>query len=151
MPNGEVVLVLVDNFGFTCDEDLQLYEDAVRNTRRVINDNFGGSQEVANIFLDNYEKSDTVSIKPELPLCLYLMVDARNGLHKIGKSVKPPRREKTLQSEEPAIIMVFYSEITHQGQSESFFHEKFKNKRVRGEWFNLSQDDIDYIKASFQK
>jgi len=29
---------------------------------------------------------------------------------------------------------------------ESSFHEEFKDKRVQGEWFDLSEEDIEEIK-----
>ena len=34
------------------------------------------------------------------------MKNSRNGLYKIGRSITPLHREKTLQSEEPEIMMV---------------------------------------------
>ena len=75
---------------------------------------------------------------------VYLMIDNRNGLHKIGKSKDPKYREKTLQSEVPSVELVFkcngYTELEYK------LHEKFADKRVRGEWFNLDSKDIIELK-----
>lgn len=74
---------------------------------------------------------------------LYLMRNGRNGMTKIGISDEPRAREKTLQSEEPEI------ELLHHWMGsrtlERQLHEQFKSKRVRGEWFNLSSDDVREI------
>lgn len=79
------------------------------------------------------------------PICefkTYLMHDSQRGYYKIGKSRNPKVRETTLQAELPTIdlIHVIDSDI------ELYLHQKFDAKRVRGEWFRLSQDDINYIK-----
>lgn len=68
----------------------------------------------------------------------YVMIDTTNNLYKIGKSVNPIVRERTLQSEKPTIelYLVCNSDI------ENILHFKYKNKRVRGEWFSLTQDDL---------
>jgi len=34
---------------------------------------------------------------------------------------------------------------------ESFFHNKFSTKRLRGEWFELSEDDIEEMKMVKEK
>jgi hypothetical protein len=75
----------------------------------------------------------------------YFMKDKRNGFIKIGKSKNPTIREKTLQSEEPAISIVFV--INKDIETE--LHRRFKSKRVRGEWFQLSPEDIDSIKNQY--
>lgn len=77
----------------------------------------------------------------------YVMVDNSTGLYKIGKSKNPSLREKTLQSEKPAIELLFSidTDIEHS------LHEEFKDRRVRGEWFSLDQLDFDYLKSMMLK
>ena len=74
---------------------------------------------------------------------IYLMLNRRNGYYKIGRSLNPIHREKTLQSEDPDIVLikkwrvpVFY---------EKHLHKEYKNNRIRGEWFKLSDVDIVQI------
>jgi hypothetical protein len=71
---------------------------------------------------------------------VYLMEDLRNGLFKIGQSQTPEKREKTLQSEVPETSLRFY--IPAHDTAESELHEMFSKKRVRGEWFELTPQDI---------
>ena len=71
----------------------------------------------------------------------YLMKDFFRGVYKIGKSINPQVRERTLQSDVPTIELVHVID----GDIEKHLHEKFLAKRVRGEWFNLSNNDLNYI------
>jgi hypothetical protein len=80
------------------------------------------------------------------------MTDTKNGFHKIGISKEPKHRESTLQSEKPSILLIWSSPvpIKNVNKIEAILHEKFSSKRIRGEWFDLSDDDIYFIKNSFQ-
>lgn len=71
----------------------------------------------------------------------YIMKDANTNLYKIGKSINPKHRERTLQCEKPTIKMVkiFESDIEKQ------LHEIYSKNRVRGEWFNLNEIQLRYI------
>lgn len=71
----------------------------------------------------------------------YLMKVSNTGYTKIGKALNLKFREKTLQSEKPCIILfaVCESLVEHE------LHVKFKDKRIRGEWFNLDMNDIEEI------
>jgi len=71
---------------------------------------------------------------------VYMMRCNRNGLVKIGRSTKPTLREKTLQSEDPSVEMIFCVETNEQ--VESCLHAAFEANRVRGEWFRLSEAEM---------
>ena len=75
---------------------------------------------------------------------VYLMQDTTNDFYKIGRSKEPRYREKTLQSENPTIELLFCFEGSRK--DEKYLHECFKEKRIRGEWFRLDDDDIAYFK-----
>jgi hypothetical protein len=83
---------------------------------------------------------------------LYIMTDTKNGFHKIGISKEPKYRESTLQSEKPSILLIWSSPVAIENVNkiEAILHEKFSSKRIRGEWFDLCDDDIYFIKNSFQ-
>ena len=66
-------------------------------------------------------------------------------------SNKPPVREKTLQSEVPAIEMVCSKKYPSRKIAkaiESALHNAYAEQRVRGEWFNLSPTDILMLKET---
>lgn len=69
-----------------------------------------------------------------------------NGMHKIGHSISPSRRARHLQTGTPHQVVIihvlrtcFYRHIERQ------LHDKFYDKRERGEWFRLEPSDVDYI------
>jgi hypothetical protein len=81
---------------------------------------------------------------------VYLMEDARNGAFKIGRSRSPGKRERTLQSEAPGITLRF--SIPADEADERHLQVQFASKRLRGEWFSLTPDDllqvIQFLKAN---
>jgi hypothetical protein len=81
--------------------------------------------------------------KSKFDCFVYLMEDLRNKSFKIGKSKTPGKRERTLQSEAPEIVMRF--SIPADELHEKKLHEHFSGKRKRGEWFELSNDDLVWI------
>lgn len=80
---------------------------------------------------------------------VYLMFNKHNRYHKIGRSVKPEYRERTLQGQEPDIELV--EKWIASSEVESMLHRKYKEKRKRGEWFDLNENDIEEIKIFMQK
>jgi hypothetical protein len=80
---------------------------------------------------------------------VYLMYNKRSNLIKIGQSVKPSFREKTLQSEEPEILLLCTWEAPKMVERE--LHSEFRSQRKRGEWFDLSFKDLEKIKNKMSK
>jgi hypothetical protein len=78
---------------------------------------------------------------------VYIMIDKNTGYYKIGRSLNPIKREKTLQSEKPTIelLQTFNAKII----DERNLHIMFANKRIRGEWFDLSGSDMQSITTYF--
>lgn len=77
---------------------------------------------------------------------IYIMLNERNGMVKIGMSKSPRTRERTLQSQEPEVKMIYCSERFYSWTDEQSIHAKFSAKRVRGEWFSLNEEEIDAVK-----
>lgn len=77
---------------------------------------------------------------------IYLFYDEHTGLYKIGRSIDPNYREKTLLPQAPKVRKIFISPIADK-KIEKELHRKFKSKRIRGEWFELDESDINYIKS----
>ena len=80
---------------------------------------------------------------------IYLMKDEINDSFKIGMSKNPKTRESTLQSEKPYIKMINYWE--GEVGDEKSLHKKFKNQRIRGEWFILSEKDLLFVESYFRQ
>lgn len=80
---------------------------------------------------------------------VYLMLNERNNLMKIGKSIRPTFRERTLQSQEPEIFIL--SIWAAPDEMEKELHRLFSHKRVRGEWFSLKSRDLKLIKERMEE
>lgn len=84
---------------------------------------------------------------------VYLMKDLINGFYKIGISNNPSYREKTLQSEKPSIELLASKQFPIRKFAESFeksLHNTFSNNRIRGEWFDLSIEDVNHLIQSLK-
>jgi len=81
--------------------------------------------------------SQEISEKSEF---VYLMVNNGTGYIKIGRSKNPRYRERTLYSQEPVIFIIALWRC--EKKIEKDLHEKFKEKRIRGEWFDLKLRDL---------
>lgn len=76
---------------------------------------------------------------------VYLMHDSVNNYYKIGISNSPEYRERTLQSEKPTIILLCSKSFPKRKIAdilEKTLHDTYSNKRIRGEWFNLNEEDV---------
>lgn len=71
---------------------------------------------------------------------------AENGLVKIGKTVNIQQRFKSIHTMSPIDIEVFaFLETEMADELEYELHIEFDVDRVKGEWFNLSDEDLQYI------
>ena len=76
------------------------------------------------------------------------MHDTTNNYYKIGISIKPEYREKTLQGDKPTIELICSKEYPDRGIAKSIenaLHSNFSVKRIRGEWFELNQSEVQKI------
>jgi len=94
-------------------------------------------------FLENMRSINGQASGGNEPDHLYLMRHV-NGLTKIGRSVKPEARERTLQAEDPRLELIYVGK--YLGWLEKRFHDMFAEERVRGEWFDLKEHRVDWIK-----
>lgn len=79
---------------------------------------------------------------------VYGMSGERKGLYKIGKSVNPQSRFGSLRREystEVSCACLVWSD--YHSALEARLHGKYTTCRVDGEWFNLDQDAVVYIKS----
>ncbi|HVC48143.1 MAG TPA: GIY-YIG nuclease family protein [Terracidiphilus sp.] len=82
--------------------------------------------------------------KPPEPTFIYLVLDERTGFIKVGRSKNPSARERTLQSENPQLKMLFSGPADADLEQE--LHREFSAYRGRGEWFRLSERQTENIK-----
>lgn len=85
--------------------------------------------------------------KKRAPGFVYL-IRSETGYYKIGRTVNPENRIRTF-----SVRLPFRIEYEHlikcadQIALEKELHTKFADKRIDGEWFELTPDDVAYIKS----
>lgn len=78
--------------------------------------------------------------------CIYLMIDNKNNLVKIGSSNNPERRLLEVQNYYKNKDIYLYAYCENKKQSlENKIHKKYENKWCFDEWYNLSKHDIEAI------
>jgi len=76
----------------------------------------------------------------------YIYFLRANSYVKIGRTNNIDRRMAQIQPRLPFKTQVFHVVETNDPvKYEHFFHDKFKDKRANGEWFELSDDDLEWI------
>ncbi len=74
------------------------------------------------------------------------ILKADNGLYKIGKTSNPDERLPRLAIQLPYPIVVVRQILTDDMDAlESELHRRFADKRAHGEWFRLTQADLDEL------
>ena len=69
-------------------------------------------------------------------------------LYKIGRTRNLPKRLNDLQASSPAPLKVLcILQTVCMQKLEQQLHRKYKHKRIHGEWFRLSESDINEIMA----
>ena len=96
----------------------------------------------------NTQPAPTWRPKPRIPKTgyVYLIHLATTQLYKIGFSKNPQQRCTALQKVAPAQLTILHIiETEDMVHTEQKLHGRFSNKRRNGEWFELDQQDLDYI------
>jgi hypothetical protein len=84
---------------------------------------------------------------------IYLIRDGDTGYTKIGRSNSPKKRleqlikQDTLQATPNNYFLIAY--WLDRSFVETNLHEAYKAKRVRGEWFDLSDEDMEDIRRIY--
>ena len=78
---------------------------------------------------------------------VYLCQHGHRKEYKIGKTNKPIRREGELKTELPEELQpIHYIQTDDPSGVESYWHDRFSEKRKNGEWFDLSGEDVRAFK-----
>lgn len=80
------------------------------------------------------------------PAFVYLIREEFCGLVKIGISSEPTQRLRHLQTSCPQRLdIVAILQIDNPGTIEAELHVRFSPKHYRGEWFRLTEDDVEGV------
>jgi hypothetical protein len=156
LENGEATKVIVDHQGYIADRaTVQALLEACVEQLRVMSDkdiresNEAYQKERDERLLEECRESAARARRAEPRRgFVYLMRDQINGRHKIGFSRNPRYRESTLQSEKPDVILIGVKPGS-MGDEEAL-HDKYRHRRIRGEWFELSEGELQEVLAGME-
>ena len=78
------------------------------------------------------------------------LISSKNGLTKIGIAKDVQSRLSSLNTASPIeLSLLFYFNPKNARKAEEELHKRFSIKRVKGEWFNLSDGDISWIQKNY--
>lgn len=94
------------------------------------------------------KKRDNSSEQEDLKVgFVYLIKHGSRNEYKIGKTYDPLRREGEIRLQLPEKIKpIHYIETDDPSGIEAYWHNRFKEKRINGEWFKLLGDDVKTFK-----
>lgn len=138
---GDPIYQFIDNDGTTHTHHAEHFGVVTQiGADRPVGDLWVGDQ--------MYTITQVIVPPPPKPCYVYLMYDKTSKAYKIGMSNDPTYREKTLQSEKPSIELMIakkYPIRTIARNIEKALQMTYKNKNIRGEWFNLDQTDVQHL------
>lgn len=91
-----------------------------------------------------------ISIKDSIRYGYVYLISSTDGHYKIGRSTDPSRRLKELK---PGTILPIDFVLEHQIETndmsalERRLHIQYADKRHKGEWYRLTEDDVQAIKS----
>ena len=94
--------------------------------------------------------SDLIFNPKDLLSYTYLIKSDSKNLYKIGKAKNPAKRLLKLQTGNPDVLTLF-SKCIGGFSLEKYLQNKYKYHNVKGEWFNLSREDIVEIEGLFRE
>ena len=124
-------------------------EEMTSEIVKMAADNF--KRKIEELGLDQVEK-EPQEVRDDT-CYVYIMRDEANNCHKIGISNRPEYREKTLQSDKPYITLLQAKEFPSRKIAKAFesaLHKTYESKHMRGEWFDLSQEEVDEVISSLK-
>lgn len=104
------------------------------------------------LFESNQYELEKIIESPDLegkaPGYVYFVQEYMNGSFKIGKTKNLEKRMNIFGVKLPfENKLIFLIKTGNHHQTEVAFHKHFSSKRLEGEWFALTKDDLAWIKA----
>lgn len=132
--------------------DYFVYGDEIEKNGTIVIKDKKGAKYVPSLEKKNFLKQlfeHKVKYNEAKENYVYLMFNPRNGLTKIGRSINPYVREKTLQGEDPETFIL--KSWKAEKEIETRLQKLYSPKRIRGEWFDLTVMEIIEIKKRMEE
>ena len=147
--NGESFDIVRDETGFIYTyEELEDLKKAIENSKKLKTDYIKElNDERYDYYNGGRRRSEKLIKKKNKIGFVYVLKKTDENVFKIGMSKKFDERKKQISTKLPFEVETFKLFKTDDMEElEKHFHKKFDEKRMNGEWFNLNETDINYIK-----
>lgn len=89
--------------------------------------------------------------KQRKPVFLYIIRETGSTMHKIGSTTDVYYRLQNLQTGNPREIeIVYFTQLELARYAEEGLHDRFRDKRVRGEWFDMAAEEVASLIAELE-
>ena len=149
--NGKFYLIFVDQGNFTYSIEIlkQIIFHLQKTAKAITNEDLINLQKQCRKEqqFDNLKK-DQPSVKKETTKGLiYILKAISQPYYKIGKTIDINARLNQIQPALPFKTKLICTILSNNiNKDKLFLHEKFKDKRTNGEWFDLSNEDIKLLR-----
>jgi len=103
-------------------------------------------------FINEMLKNDAIKLKATKQISEniienedYFYVIKNEGNYKLGFTSNIKKRYNNYKSHLGFVDIIYIYKGHDSNNIESYFHDKFKNKRVIGEYFNLTKEDVFFV------
>lgn len=97
--------------------------------------------------LEPIVQAGTVYEPTERDLSGYVYIVKSLGYYKIGMTSKQSERVKALRVSLPVLKLINQFACKDRQRVESYLHKKYKKQQVKGEWYKLTKEDIQWLKS----
>jgi len=85
---------------------------------------------------------------PYVPEKEYIYLTKTDFGYKIGRTTRPEKRPWTVAGNMPIkLTVIVVIEVPNSKEAEKRLHGLFEDKWLRGEWYALNDEDVEFIKG----
>jgi hypothetical protein len=101
-------------------------------------------------YLEKNQKNEENNTLPNKKEGYIYLIKSQN-LYKIGRAKKIKDRIRAYKTENPfGIEILLQVKVDNYIKEENMLLDMFKEKKVRGEWFSLNEEDVELIKEIYE-
>lgn len=107
-------------------------------------------EDVLDMCVDYKDKeiiNEEIVLKKGIPVTEFVYLLKSGKFYKIGRTNSVGRRQYEISVQMPEEVIEIHRISTDDSIGiERYWHQRFMSKRVKGEWFNLSREEVDIFK-----
>jgi hypothetical protein len=139
--------VTLGSIGYENLRKSYIQEEIQKRTQELSEDN---REILVNALNRIRENGNHISTGKQSSSGIVYLIGEEHGAVKIGKTISIIRRFRSFDTLIPYRLNLILSiEVDDMHSLELELHQKFAAKRIKGEWFNLSLADIEWVKNKY--